>query len=441
MKSYLITGGTILTFDPESPVLEGHALWIEDGKIRKIAPDEEFAELKLERISAEGKVVLPGFINAHHHFYSTLVRGLGKAKASQNFNEVLENLWWRLDKKLVLEDVYISALISGLDATRHGCTTVIDHHASPFAITGSLSEIARATKACGIRSCLCYEVSDRDGKDKCREGISENMALLDSLKLKPDSFLSALFGLHAAFTLEDETLRDVSDYVHKTGCGIHVHAAEAESDQKYNIKHHGLRVMERFADFDLINSHSIFAHGVHLNAKELLLIASAGAAVVTNPQSNLNNAVGIADLIKMRELGILIGLGTDAMTTNMLEELRVALWTQHLKQNNPSCGFMEVLSTLTINNPRIASRYFEGIGILKPGYQADIILMDYQAPTPLNADTWMGHLLYGLSQATVDTTICAGEELMWNKQIMLDLDEEELLGSSRRLATDLWDRF
>lgn len=442
MNSYIISGGTVLTFDQSRPLLEHQAILVEDGRIIRIAPEAEFSLLRCERIDASGMVVMPGLINAHHHFYSTLVTGLGKAAPSRDFNQVLENLWWRLDKKLLEDDVHISALLSCLQAIKKGCTTIIDHHASPFAIAGSLPAIARATKAAGIRASLCYEVSDRDGADKTREGIEENVSWLRQIADAPDAMLKGLFGMHAAFTLSDHTLQEISGWVDRLSCGTHIHAAEAESDELFNIQHHGKRVVERLCDFNLINKGSILAHGVHLNGREMMLVADSGAAIVTNPQSNLNNAVGVADVCKMAEFGVTVGLGTDAMTVNMLEELRVGLWAQHLRQNNPSAGFMEIASTLVKNNPAIAQKYWgQGHGIIADGSPADIIFVDYEPHTPLNAETWLGHLIYGIAEAKVDTTICGGEVLMWNGQLTLDLDEAELKNRSRSLAKALWDRF
>lgn len=442
MNTYIITGGTLLTFDPANPVRENEAILVEDRKIIRIAPEAELSLIHCERIDASGKIVMPGLINAHHHFYSTLVTGLGKAAPSKDFNAVLANLWWRLDKQLLEDDVYISALVSALTAIRKGCTTVIDHHASPFAIKGSLPAIAKALQECGLRGSLCYEVSDRDGADKMHEGIAENVDWIKHLADNPDPMLKGLFGMHAAFTLSDASLQEISTWVQKLGCGTHIHAAEAESDELYNIQNHGKRVVERLCDFGLVNQDSILAHGVHLNPKEMMLVAEHGAAIVTNPQSNLNNAVGIADVCKMVELGITVGLGTDAMTVNMLEELRVGLWAQHWRQKDPSAGFMELANTLARNNPLIAQKYWGAKhGTIAEGGQADIIFVDYDPHTPLTDETWLGHLIYGISQANVDTTICAGEVLMWNGQLMLDLDEAEVKARSRSLAQALWSRF
>ena len=442
MNRYILTGGTILTFDKDKPLLEQQAILIDDGYIVKIGADDFFQDEMCERIDVEGKIIMPGLINAHHHFYSTFVTGLGKSAPAKNFNAVLENLWWRLDKKLLPEDNYYSALISILASIRKGTTTIIDHHSSPYAVENSLSQIAKAVRETGIKASLCYEVSDRDGAKIAKEGIEENYHWIKNCQNNPNPFLKGLFGLHAAFTLSDITLANIADKVAELNCGIHIHTAEGETDEKYNVEHFGRRVVERLNIFNLLNSNSILAHCVYLNARELILAEEKGAAIVTNPQSNLNNAVGIADVCKMTELGIKVGLGTDAMTNNMLEEVRVGVWAQHLKQNDPSRGFMEIASALVFNNPLIAQKYWgEKHGTIKAGGPADIIVVDYIPHTPFNEETWLGHLVYGISQANVEATICQGKILMWNRELLLDIDEQEVKAKARELAKKLWDRF
>jgi putative selenium metabolism protein SsnA len=386
--------------------------------------------------------VMPGFINAHMHFYSTMVRGLGKAKPSRNFQEVLENLWWRLDRRLMLEDCYYSALLPLLDAIRQGTTTLIDHHASPSAITGSLRRIAYAVRETGLRASLCYEVSDRDGVERAEEGIQENIDFIRWSQAEGDDRFRALFGLHAAFTLSDATLDRAARTAADLGVGCHIHTAEAQSDQEFNQERYGLRVVERLHRHGVLGPNSIAAHCVHVNDRELELLAETGTAVVHNPQSNLNNAVGIADILSMNHKGVLVGLGTDAMTVNMREEVRVALWAQHLRHDNPSVGFVEALSTLLFHNARIAARYWDcGLGELKEGHAADVVLIDYIPPTPLDESTFLGHFAFGISQAPVDTTIAGGRVLMAGKQLLLDIDEEAVCRRSRELAADLWERF
>jgi len=441
--SLLIKGGTVVTLGEDNKVLPGHSVLCEGGKISRIAPDAELQGAAAKKvIDAHGKVVMPGFINSHMHFYSTMVRGLGKAAPSKDFAEVLTNLWWRLDKKLLLDDCYYSALLPLVDAVKRGTTTLIDHHASPFAALGSLDRIADAVEEVGLKASLCYEVSDRDGEKVAQDGIDENKAFIKRCRRSKKDRLKALFGLHASFTLTDKTLEKCAKAGHDLDTGFHVHVAEAKSDQDYNEKNFGLRVVERLDKFGILGPKTIAAHCVHVNDHEMDLLAKSGTAVAHNPQSNQNNAVGIADIIQLNQKGVLVGLGTDAMTVNMLEEIRVALWAQHLKHDNPCCGFMEAASALAFNNAKIANRYWETkVGVLKEGYAADIILMDYFPPTPFDAGTFLGHLIFGLSQSFVDTTIVGGKVLMQGKKLKIRVDEEEVAARSMELATKLWERF
>ncbi len=442
MSNLLLVNGTVLTLNPASPVLTNKAILIKDGLIDKILDKEEVIAYQGETLDMSGKVIMPGFINAHHHFYSTLVRGLGKAAPSKNFNEVLENLWWRLDKKLLADDIYYSAIISVIDAIKHGTTTIIDHHASPGFVTGSLDLIAKAVLEGGLRANLCYEVSDRDGEKISKLGIEENINWLKKVEKESNGSLKGLFGMHAAFTLENKTLETISELTAGKGWGYHLHVAEALSDEEFSLKHFGKRIVPRLNDFGLLNDKSIAAHCIWVDEDEMRMMAEKGTAVVHNPQSNLNNAVGIADVVKLTANGLTVGLGTDAMTINMMEEIRVAMWAQHLKQENPSSAFMEIANTLLKNNAVIANKYWDNsLGMIAEGKAADLIAIDYYTPTPLDDMSWIGHIIYGLSQCTVDTTIANGKVLMWNKQLCLDIDEEAIAMKSEECARKLWERF
>ncbi len=442
MNTILIKNGIIITLGENPKVLYNHSILIEGERVKKIDETKNFTGKFDKVIDARGKVVMPGFINAHMHFYSTLVRGLGKANPSKNFNEVLQNLWWRLDKKLDADTNYYSALIMAVNAIKHGTTTLIDHHASPFSAKGSLNQIAKAVKETGLRASLCYEVSDRDGDEIAEEGLEENTEFIKQCQKNNDEQLKAMFGLHAAFTLSDKTLEKASKLGNGLNTGFHVHVAEAESDEEFNVKNFGMRVVERLDKFNILGNKSLAIHCVHINDKEMDILARNGTAVVHNPQSNLNNAVGIADIIKMQEKGILVGLGTDAMTVKMPEELRVALWAQHIRNSNPTCGFMEVANTLLNNNRKIASRYWNlALGTIEEDAAADIILIDYFPPTPLDETTYLGHIIFGLSQSVVDTTIVNGKVLMENKILKIDVNEEEASAKSKELTVKLWERF
>jgi putative selenium metabolism protein SsnA len=438
----LIQNGTLITFGAPCRALEGQALLIEGDRIARIAPKDSIPGPFDQVLDAGGQVVMPGLVNAHMHFYSTLVRGLGKAAPSASFMEVLENLWWRLDRKLTLADVEMSAQFILLEAIRKGTTTLVDHHASPHAVTGSLDRIAKAVRAMGVRACLCYEVSDRDGEAIAAEGLEENAAFARRCAAEQHPRLRALFGLHAAFTLSDRTLDRAAALGRDLGVGFHVHVAEGAADVAANRDRHGLTPVARLHAHGILGPDSIAAHCVHATAEDLDLLAGAGTFVAHNPQSNLNNAVGIADVLALVRRGVPVGLGTDAMTVNMLEELRVGLWAQHLRQDHPSCGFMELADALVARNPELASRLWGfPLGTLAEGAAADVILVDYQPPTPLDDTTALGHLVFGLSQAAVDTTICAGKVLMRGRRLQIDVDEAELAARSRELAVRLWERF
>jgi putative selenium metabolism protein SsnA len=438
----LIENGTVVTLGEANRVLPGHDVACEDGLIRTIAPHGQQHGGFERVIDAEGKVVLPGFINAHMHLYSTFARGLGRARPSADFTQVLENLWWRLDRALGAEDCYYSALVVLLEAVRHGTTTLFDHHASPSSVHGSLDGLARAVRETGVRASLCYEVSDRDGPEVARAGIEENVAFARRCRAENDDRLSAMVGLHASFTLSDATLERAAGAGRDLGVGFHVHVAEAASDQEHCRREFGLRVVERLERFGLLGSKSLAAHCVHVSGREIELLAETGTAVAHNPQSNMNNAVGVADVLGMVRKGVLLGLGTDAMTVNMLEEVRAALWVRHLAEKNPSVGFGETLSTLLLGNARIANRHFPiRLGELREGSAADLVLIDYLPATPLDESTFLGHLTFGISQAVVDTTIVGGTVLMKGRRLEIDLDEAEVAAKARERARAVWERF
>ncbi|MCX6136203.1 MAG: putative aminohydrolase SsnA [Ignavibacteriales bacterium] len=441
-KTLLINNGIIVTLGKKNHVLSGHSILVNGGSIESIAPSAEFSGSYDAVVDAHGGVMLPGFINAHMHYYSTMARGLGKAEPASDFAGVLNNLWWRLDKALTLEDCYFSTLVILLDAIRHGTTTLIDHHASPHAVTGSLNEIAKAATIAGVRSCLCYEVSDRDGAGIARQGLDENESFIRRCREERNPLLRAMFGLHASFTLSDETLENAAARGKMLNSGFHIHVAEAESDQQYSEKHFGMRVVDRLQKFGILGRDSIAAHCVHVSDREMQILSETGTSVVHNPQSNMNNAVGVADIVAMQKKGIRVGLGTDAITVNMLEELRAALWAQHLLHRDPSVGFMECVNTLFSSNAAIASNIWGlPLGGLSEGAAADVVIVNYQPPTPFVEDTVFGHLVFGIPHASIATTIVNGRVLMQDGELKIDVDEKEVTARSRELAAALWKRF
>ena len=438
MGTLLITNGHLVTLNAQSQCIESGDVLVEDGYIvdvGKLQAGEPKADLSVD---AQGKVVMPGLINAHHHLYSTFARGFTPAGASAtNFTEILEKLWWKLDKALDRDDVYYSALLALMESARAGCTTVIDHHASPSCCDGSLDAIERAFRDVGLNGCLCYEVSDRNTPG---QGIDENLRFIRKCDESGDDQLTAMFGLHALMTLGDETLARCAEIAGSEDVGFHVHAAEDAADVALAKERHGKRILERFADAGLLGPRSIFVHGVHLDAGEIELLRDTESMLVNCPESNLNNAVGTAPVLDMLADGVLVGLGTDGMSSHMISQARAMYLQQRGDRRDPTIGFVEACDALLRNNREICDRLFRDVrGTLEKGQLADIAIYDYVPPTPLKAETLYGHLLFGLSYARVQTTVARGEVIVDDGQLV-HLDEAAIRAQCRERAPAIWQR-
>lgn len=388
-------------------------------------------------IDCSGKIILPGFICAHHHFYSTMARGMFiPGEPASNFVEILERLWWKVDRALSEEDVLLSAQIPLVECIRNGTTTIIDHHASPSYRDGSLDLIETAVRQAGLRASLCYEVSDRNIPGG---GVAENERFIKKIG-QGDGQIAAMMGLHASFTLSDATLDQCVSIAKDAGVGCHIHVAEDASDRDDSLAKYRLQTVKRLHDHGLTGEKSIFVHCVHISDEEMDILAETGTAVVHNPESNMNNAVGVTPLLQLLKKGVLVGLGTDGMGSDMLVQMRCAYLLHRLANKDPRVAFLETPQLLLQNNREIARRQFGiRLGEIAEGLPADLAILDYHPPTPLGEDNFLGHLIFGLVDATVDTTVCRGKILMQGKKIV-SLDEEKLAARSRELAPLMWKR-
>jgi len=390
-----------------------------------------------DSVDCSGKIVLPGFICTHHHFYSTMARGMAiPGEPASNFVEILERLWWKVDRALLDEDITLSAQVPLIECIRNGTTTVIDHHASPGIRHGSLDLIESAVRQAGIRASLCYEVSDRNIPGG---GVEENERFIKKIG-KGDGQIAAMMGLHASFTLSDKTLERCIGIAKDAGVGCHVHVAEDLADRQDSLDKYGIPVVHRLDKLGASGSKSLFIHCVHVDESEMDIIAATSTCVVHNPESNMNNAVGVTPLFKLLERNILVGLGTDGMSSDMLSQMRCAYLLHRLANQDPRVAFMEAPKLLLQNNADIAERQFGiRLGELAEGRPADMAIMDYQPPTVLSEANFLGHLIFGLVDAVVDTTVCRGKILMQGKKIV-SMDEERIAARSRELAPLMWQR-
>ncbi len=439
----LIGNGRVFTRDAQQPFIDNGAVLIEGKLIKEIGKTEDlkkkypFATYK----DARGRLVMPGFINTHMHYYSTFARGmsLGGPPATM-FSDVLKGLWWRLDKCLSLDDVFYSAAMPMIEQVKSGVTTVIDHHASPFAVEGSLFRIADAAKEIGIRSNLCYEISDRDGARVAQAGIKESIDFAKYCHQAQDDMMKAMIGLHASMTISDQTLDQCLAASAEVGIGFHVHCAEGIEDVADSLAKYNQRVIERWYSRGVLNDKSIAVHCIHLSQHEIDLLQESKVAVVHNPESNMGNAVGIAPILQMIEKGVLVGLGTDGYTADMTESYKMANLIHKHENKLPSVGWGEPPMMLFDNNATIANRFIDGtVGTLKAGAYADVIIADYQSPTPVDETNINGHILFGVSGRNVDTTIINGRIVMDERQLV-NIDEAAITAQSIEQARKLWNR-
>ena len=438
----LITNATLITWEANNQILEDHALLIENDRIKEIGKSSDLKKRypEIEWLDARGQYVMPGNICAHTHFYGAYARGMAiPGPAPKDFPEILQKLWWPLDRSLDAESIQYSVLPCLVDAIKHGTTTLIDHHASPNAIDSSLDIIAKEVETAGLRAVLCYEVTDRDGEEKMKAGIQENVRFRMRAK---SPLLAGTFGLHASLTLSDSTLELCRQAV-PDNMGFHVHTAEHESDEYDSLNKSGLRVIDRLQKHNILGPNTITAHGVHFDAREIQTLVETGTWLSHQPRSNMNNGVGVAPIESMLRAGIKVCLGNDGFTNAMWDEWKAAYLLHKAQHRDPRrMNGSDVAQMAIYNNAALANVFFPSatIGQLIPGAFADIIFVDYQPNTPLSAGNLPWHIIFGVQQSMVTTTIVGGKVLMKDREL-LTLDEQEISAKAREIAPKVWERY
>lgn len=368
-------------------------------------------------IECESLIATKAFANGHHHAYSTLARGMPfNSEAPTNFLEILERVWWKLDKNLTQEMNEISAYFTAISSAKNGVSAIIDHHASPFAISGSLGKMKTAYDKTGIDSVLCYEISNRDGQEIRDKGLEETASYLKNN--------DGLVGLHAAFTLSDNSLKKASELAAQTKSGIHIHLAEDLLDQKDSEKKYGKRVVHRLNSFGLLDyQKSIFAHGIHLSADEKELLKNTNSWLVQNPESNLNNEVGY---FNGENLGKNIMLGTDGMHSNMLQSAKTAYFSG---KNFEKVDMMDIYNRLRATHRYLESQF--------NATSHSLVIMDYKSPTPISQSNFLGHFFFGFENSQIKYLINHGELVLKEGEIVC-IDETSILKEAQSLAKYLW---
>ena len=441
----IIKNAKIITCDDPNQIIEDGNIYIQDDTIQKITSEPliDATQAGEEIVDAKGQLVMPGSICAHTHFYGAYSRGMGiPGKPAADFPEILDKLWWKLDKALDHKAVYYSALVCMLDAIKHGTTTLIDHHASPNAIDGSLDDIAQAALESGLRVSTCYEVTDRDGKERAKAGIAENMRFIKRYQAGdlPERIFPT-FGLHASLTLDDDTLEECASQI-PDGFGFHIHVAEHQVDEFDSLYRSGLRTIERLNAFHILNPYSIIVHAVHIDASEMVLIKEKGSWVTHQPRSNMNNAVGLPQVESMLNLGIPICLGNDGFSNSMWDEWKAAYLAHKLWHKDPRRLGADRIAAMAWHNNAAMLKKLSGaeVGAIKEGAKADLMFVDYEPFTPLTAGNLPWHLVFGFQNSMITTTIVDGKMLMRDREI-LSLDEEKIIHEALALAPSVWERY
>jgi putative selenium metabolism protein SsnA len=429
----VLSGGSVVTsLDPPSVTL-ADVVVVEGGRVEAISTDPVHYA-RAQWIDCSGCLVIPGNVCAHHHLYSALARGMPyRLEPPRNFLQVLQRVWWRLDRALDPVSAWASAISAAADALLTGTTTIVDHHASPNAIEGRLDAIAGALGDVGARMVLCYEVTDRDGPERAAAGLEESRRYL-----KEDvgwGLIRGMVGAHASFTLSDETLASCVDVARSFGAGIHIHVAEDEADQRDSLARFGKRVVHRLADAGVLNERALLAHCVHVDEREIALIRESGAWVAHNARSNMNNRVGRAPV---GPLGDRVVLGTDGIDGDIFAESKAAYWRAH--EDDASISQAWVLQRLAAG-ARFAGRVFDEplLGRIEPGAPADLVVLEYDSPTPVAEDNLAAHWLFGLSARNVRDVVVGGEVVVRDRSLTR-VSAADLRRRSRETAEGLWRR-
>ena len=425
----LLKGARLATFDPprvdEADLrVEGERI-VERGRPLASRSGEDVLEL-------EGAVVMPGLVNAHTHLYGALARGMpGPASAPRSFVEILQRVWWKLDRALDAESVRLSGLVGAIEAARSGTTMLIDHHSSPSFIRGSLGALQGALEEVGLRSALCYEVTDRNGREGRDLGIEENVTFA---RERATALARGLVGAHASFTLGDESLEMLARAVSDTGSSLHIHVAEDRADvDDCRARHGGGTIIERLDRFGLLASRALLAHCVHLSPEEIQVAHAKGCWIAHNPRSNMNNAVGYAPTAALRRAA----LGTDGMDEDMLAEARAACLKMREAGRDDA---VPATLQLVAGGHRLAAALFGlPFGKLDAGAPADLVVLDYRPPTELHGDNLAGHLLFGVDRSHVRSVMVAGRWTVRDRR-MAGVDAAAIFARARDAARDLWSR-
>ncbi len=438
-KPIVIYGGPL--YDGQDTVYQEGCLYIEDGKIALIGNEEDVypdipREVDAELLDARGRVIFPGLINLHHHLANAFTTGLAPHAPVKHFQDRLTHFIWKYDVAHNKESIQMAALLSLLDSVRYGVTTVFDQHSSPRDIENSLEVIAAVIEKMGISGVLGYEISDREEKRYRHQAITENQRFIEKYQNNPR--IRGLLGLHANFTLDEESMALIAD-LFEPDIGLHIHWGEASLDKAYCEELGYQGCLDRLAHFGLLTPKTILAHGVHQSKGDLARLEKSQAILVHNPESNANSGVGQLNLPLSDKLTI--GLGSDGLAASLLHVLRAAFLSHRQAGISSDLLYQKLPGFLFQNNARAAGRFLPGApGILEKGARADVAIFDYIPATPFHSQNLSKHLINGMYNARATTVLAAGKPIL-KEGLFLTVDEQLIREEARQISHQMWERY
>lgn len=419
----VLKGGHVVELEPA--LIERVDLRIEGDRIVARAPDIA-PRPDDEVVALSGKLVFPGLVSAHHRLHTSLARGLPEPGVG-SYQETLENHRWRYEGALDGDAVQVAACAGGLEALQCGTTTLFDSHSSPRAIAGSLVRVARGLHEVGVRGVLSYAVTDRKGAVGREEGLEETVGFSRKAKGR----FRGQVGAAPLFTVGPEALEGLKEALASTGAGLHVPVAEDPLDEKLSVERHGGSPVTRLMEAGLLSPKSQLAHVGHLAWADLAQLISTGTWVVHTPRSNQRLEVGYAPALKF---GARATLGTDGLVADVFAEAQAA-YLRSREAGQP----IDVLRYLA-NGHRLASQAFDmPVGALREGAAADLLLLDYLPPTPLNAGNLAWHVVYGLGSRHVEAVMVEGTWRIWARR-PLSVSPSVVADQAREAAAAVWAR-
>ena len=419
-------------FDYKNYIENGYVVF--DKQIIEVGPMSEYKDKGVKPIDGQGQLLLPNFVCNHAHIYSIFARGLALPFHPNNFVEILEQMWWKMDAQIDNKATYYSGICAGKEFIENGVTTIIDHQASGLDITKSLTMLKKAlVKDLGLRAILCFETSDRYPVDKC---IRENISFMQKNK---SDHIAGLFGMHASMTLSNKTLDKISK---KLGDGpIHIHVAESKMDEDDSYEKYDMSIMERLEKYGLVNQNSLIVHGVDISDRELEIVGEHKAYMVVNTTSNMNNAVGLPNIKNYLNHGIKVMVGNDGLSSNMATEYLNVLYTTHLYNQTPlALGLGEVLDMINNSYEYVSKMLNIKLGRIAKDYEADFMLVPYKPFTEMNASNAFGHVFYGLYPSLRPNDVYASGKCLLKNRKIVNKKVEKLFNESINVSKDLWTR-